>query len=98
MSLRPGSMAHSFVSTGRTGDPCPPLPCTVFMPYGAPGPTTAFAAGSFGTLLHFDGAQWAPVRTDHAIHFESAWGPNADVVYFAGHEGAIYRLTRGATW
>jgi hypothetical protein len=50
-----------------------------------------FAVGGHGTVLHYDGHVWAPVRSNTTKSLTSAWGPSAESTFFVGENGSIHR-------
>jgi len=56
-----------------------------------------FAAGSGGTLIHYDGTSWQKMEIDSDINFNDLWCPpgagSGLDVFAAGEAGTIYHYT-----
>ena len=60
-------------------------------------PDDVWVVGSFGTVLHWDGATWTSVATGSTAHLESVWCAARDQVWIVGEIGTILHWD-GTTW
>lgn len=76
----------------------PTMPFDRFRAIHGAGPSDVFALGEQGTIAHYDGTRWAPVRSD-AMLLRGAW-TSASCTYFAGDYNALglRRLWRDEPW
>jgi hypothetical protein len=63
----------------------------------ASGADDAWAVGSYGTILHWDGHAWWSVPAGATSHFSGVWGSAANDVWAVGSSGAIVRWD-GTAW
>ncbi len=60
------------------------------------GASDVWAAGSGGTIIHFDGSDWSPVSSGVRNTINAIWGSGPDDVYLAGSADAIFHGARAA--
>lgn len=60
------------------------------------GPADVYAVGTGGTVLHFDGAAWAPLSPPTTADLAAVWGTGPSDVYVVGN-GVALRFD-GSTW
>ncbi len=60
------------------------------------GASDVWAAGSGGTIIHYDGSDWSPVSSGVRNTINAIWGSGPDDVYLAGSADAIFHGARGA--
>ncbi|MEH6471581.1 MAG: hypothetical protein V7752_10035 [Halopseudomonas sp.] len=58
---------------------------------------SVFAVGDQGTVLHFDGCQWALTELPQQTRLHSVWGTSSNNVYACGENATIYRFN-GVEW
>ncbi len=59
-------------------------------------PTDAFATGSDGTILHYDGNSWSQMESGTTETLHSVWGSSGDDVYAIGDNVMLHY--DGTTW
>ena len=55
------------------------------------GPNDVWAAGTNGTVLHFDGTDWTALTSGTSRDLNSIWGIAPNDVWFVGEAGAVLR-------
>ena len=55
----------------------------------ASGPDDAFAVGSEGTIVHYDGTAWTPMTSGVDDHLFGVWGSGPSDVFAVGDQGII---------
>ena len=56
-----------------------------------------FAVGEGGTILHYDGTEWAPMSSGTTSNLEEVWGTARNNVYAVGEDGTILHYN-GTEW
>ncbi len=62
--------------------------------------TNVFAVGEEGTIVHYDGLEWNPMKsgiTDQTIHLYGVWGSSSSDIYAVGSSGTILHFN-GLNW
>ncbi|MCS6914238.1 MAG: hypothetical protein RMK29_08495 [Myxococcales bacterium] len=60
-------------------------------------PTSAWAVGDHGTVLHFDGTSWRSLPSGTTAHLYAVWGSSPDHVWAVGERGTVLRWN-GTGW
>ncbi len=60
-------------------------------------PTLAYAVGSGGTVLRYDGNVWTPVDTGVTANLNGVWGTDPNNIYIVGTMGTVLHYD-GSTW
>jgi hypothetical protein len=57
--------------------------------------TDVYAVGLFGTLLHWDGADWKVLETPFLVDYNDVTGKEPSTLYIVGAEGAVLQMQEG---
>jgi photosystem II stability/assembly factor-like uncharacterized protein len=60
------------------------------------GPTDVFAVGAAGTIVHYDGQQWASQESNTSATLRDVWAVSQDNVFALGDGGTILQYANGA--
>jgi uncharacterized protein YjdB len=60
-------------------------------------PTNVYAVGGGGTVLHFDGTNWAAQLSGTSSQLRNAWGASDTSIFVVGYGGTILRW-HGSSW
>jgi hypothetical protein len=60
-------------------------------------PTSIYAVGNDGWILHFDGIQWTKMFIDSGSSFRAVWGSSDQDVWAVGSSGKVFWFD-GKTW